>query len=210
MKTEIIFNEIGRGTTRILLVQGLGWKIEPGSGAELTIDGITRPFSFCNSPDSMIRDVPDGEFGSRIAKLTDGDEIDLAGYFHFFRVGGIATEENPIYVFTTGVGIAPFLCGLQARTFKPTKIFYGAKTCADLTNRDCLKGIDIVRFTSREEVPHARHGRIDAAVTPDIIDPNARYFLCGLTDMVTSVSNALVEQGVAYDQISSELFYMKS
>jgi ferredoxin-NADP reductase len=218
MKTHILENSLGQpqpGTTRYLRMDAVpDMNIQPGAGISLTIDDITRPFSFFNAPDDpvwtiLIRDVPDGEFGRRVAHLRKGDVIDVGGYFHFFDVKGIATADAPIYVFATGVGIAPFSCGIKSRLFQPTKIFYGAKTTADLVLDGSFLTQNVELYASREKQDGVIFGRVDQGVTPEILHPNARYFLCGLDEMVSTVSSKLIALGATYDQISSELFYMK-
>jgi ferredoxin-NADP reductase len=215
MKIKVIANAVGPdSTTRVLVTTAAYSDIAPGAGVELTVDGVTRPFSFYSSPGSerwvfLLREVPGGEFSSRVAKLSQGDELEANNYFRFFVVEGVGTEDAPVYAFATGVGIAPFASGIKSGKFVPTKLFYGAKTQNDLAMDRDLSTTNFEFYLSKESTPASIRGRVDQAVTPDIIHPNARYFLCGLDEMVSTVSAKLIKLGARYEQISSELFYMK-
>ncbi|MBF0314707.1 MAG: hypothetical protein HQK50_05770 [Oligoflexia bacterium] len=211
------------------------YAILPGAGAVLSSHNsseVERAYSFANAPDApywrfYIRHIEGGSFCETIAKKKLGEELCIREFFYFFSLGSKQNQENQeeqeSYFFATGTGIAPFLCALTAKDspFKlnpPKAIFYGARTSGDLLELETIKACTHFKshyhfYVSRETpLCGMTHGRIsDALASPhliaSIISPRARYYIAGLDQMVSEVSNRLIALGAHYSQISSELFY---
>lgn len=221
IKVKIISKKLLKNSTTIELVTTKPSEdflqhedILPGAGAILKIGDVSRPYSFASSPNSsafnfLIRIVEDGEFNVCLSNLREGDDIEIEELFRYFNI-----ENHPeAYYFATGTGIAPFLSALTARGYhnQPKAIFYGAKTNTDLVKKEILQtyaaNSQIKYFTSKEPDSDGRY--ITEAIDENIISPTAKYYVCGLTDMTTDVSNKLIDLGVEHDQIAVELFYSK-
>ena len=207
---EVMFDT----TTRVLVLEvpeNCHYEIKPGAGATLKLNEVSRPFSFAASEEGYwtfyIREVENGAFNHELSVLKVDDYVEVSDFFHFFVI-----EDGPKnYYFATGVGISPFDRALMTFT-PPQKVFYGAKTVGDLLALSDMiaSGIPVIPVVSRDKaVSPLLEGHITDYITADIIDPEARYYVCGLDQMVNDVTSRLIELGASYDQISVELFYMK-
>jgi ferredoxin-NADP reductase len=227
MMLKVVSKETLEESTTIELVlrkptysQLIDQDLAPGAGAVLKLGEVSRPYSLSSSEANenlhfLIREVEGGEFNQELAEAVPGDYVELEEFFRYFNI-----ENHPeAYYFATGTGIAPFLNALTDPKYPilPKGIFFGAKTQADLVPKKLLelyanplvKSGGLKYYVSREEATIRSGKYVTEAITPDIISPTAKYYLCGLTDMITEVSSKLVALGVSYDQIAVELFYSK-
>jgi len=212
MYTEIAANYvIPQSSTRVLRIKrpdGCNYKIIPGAGAILSIHGVARPFSFaCTDKEDpwtfLIREVEGGEFNTQVRKLGAGDLIEVDDFFRYFDL-----EDHPeAYYFATGTGCAPFLSAVGTFEHMPRATFVGAKTPADLVK---IHTTDMYFVSQVQRPSDAFHGHITDALVAFKVTPTAKYYICGLADMVRDVSAQLMARGATHDQICVELFYAKN
>ncbi len=217
MKTNVISNVmLPESTTRVLRIArptDCDYKIIPGAGAILSIDGTARPFSFANGANDLfwtffIREVPGGEFYEKVKFLVEDDSIEIEEFFRYFDL----QDHEEAYYFATGTGLAPFACAMHQFQKGPRILFYGAKTQKDLIPEHVMHPLMHAEFFVSREEPVAsfvHKGYITQGITSSIVSPTAKYYICGLADMVQEVSAKLMSLGVTHNQIAVELFYAK-
>ena len=192
---------------------------------------IRRSYSICSSPldNELVIAIKKAEKGifSTYANesLKKGDTLEVMP-----PMGNFFTPLNPAsshhYVgFAAGSGITPLLSIIKTTLLTEPKsrflLVYGNKTRHSIIFKEqleALKNLFLSRFSiiyvlSREKTDSAiTAGRIDAEICKLLFEKyipvtdTAAYFLCGPADMVLSVKEALVNEGVEKQKIHVELF----
>lgn len=206
---------------------------EPGQylTLEVQIEGeaVRRSYSLCSAPSDStwrvaIKEVPDGKFSTYANRhLTAGDTLSVMQPTGNFR---LSKKEGQHYVgFAAGSGITPILSmireTLQQRPDSTFTLFYGNKGVDSIIFRDELEDLKnqymgrlaIHHIFSREKIGTPLFfGRIDgdkcSAFCGRLFDKERvdNYYLCGPAQMIFDVNDALLELGVAEDQVHYELF----
>ena len=160
----------------------------------LDIDGqrVARAFSFVNPPDDPALEfygviVPQGPLSPRLAKLSPGDALYIAGNPAGFLVLDELPDAETLWLVATGTGLAPFLSLLRA-----------VRYARELTYQDVIGQTKAryVTFVSREPAPPALMGRIPAAIADGRLEAAAglklapdtsHVMLCGNPQMLKDV-----------------------
>ena len=65
-----------------------------------------------------------------------------------------------------------------------------------------------MRCCSQEEDASVYHGRVtDYLLELEEIDPTLKYYLCGSAEMVVETRDILIQKGIPFDQIISEIYF---
>ena len=184
-------------------------------------DRIAKPFSFVNAPEDPVLEfygviVPEGPLSPRLARLKAGDALFVADN----PAGWLIVSELPaaedLWLVATGTGIAPFLSVLRTgapwQRYRRVILVHGVRNASELVYRDLIEQISraypgrlsYVRFTSRETLPDALHGRIPAAVSDGRLEAAAapispersQFMLCGNPAMLKDMAAALAARGL--------------
>ena len=184
----------------------------------LDIDGqrVARAFSFVNPPDDPALEfygviVPQGPLSPRLAKLSPGDALYVAGNPAGFLVLDELPDAETLWLVATGTGLAPFLSLLRAdelwRRFKDVVLVHAVRYARELTYQDVIRQTKAryVTFVSREPAPPALMGRIPAAIADGRLEAAAglklapetsHVMLCGNPQMLKDVTAVLTQRGM--------------
>lgn len=122
-----------------------------------------------------------------------------------------------VLLFATGSGFAPIRAMLQAiederEAYGTVHLFFGVRTDADVPFRpelDALaaQGIELHLTISRLPEPTPGHGRYVQERFRRVLPPiaNAVAYLCGIEGMVSGVTEALHDAGMAADRVHVNL-----
>lgn len=197
-----------------------------------TIDGeeVRRDYSICSSQNSgevtvAVKAVEDGTFSIYAnEKLKAGDIIDVAEPNGRFTLDANEAKTRTIAAFAAGSGITPVLSIaktlLEEEPFSNFILVYGNKTLADaMFIQDLLElkktygnrfHAHFIYSQSREE--NALFGRIEKS-TVNLIVKNKykgvsieKFYLCGPEEMIHTVKDVLLENGIKEKDILFELF----
>lgn len=210
-----------------------GFRFVPGQFARLGLqsgDGETvwRAYSMVSAPYDEFLEffsivVPDGEFTTRLAQCSVGDEI-LIGRtsFGFLTTDRFRPGQN-LWLLATGTGLAPFLSILQDPAtwsdYRHIVLVHSVRTAAELTYRDALARLNehpligehadrlvYVPVVTREPHPDALGQRIPALLASGELERRAglplnrkdsRIMICGNPDMVRDTRKQLKDMGFA-------------
>ena len=196
--------------------------------ADLDGSVLRRAYSICSTPSSgelrvSVKEVPKGrfsEFANR--KLKAGDQMEVAGPEGRFTLKTSEVAKNYM-AFAAGSGITPVISMVQTvLENEPESRFllvFGNKSKEQTIfreNLDALKETYGDRFTlyyvfSQIISDKAFFGRIDKKLVKEVLDKNDPasfndFFLCGPEQMIDTVKEELIKQGVKEDRIKLELF----
>ncbi len=191
---------------------------------------IRRAYSICSSPKSgvlkvAVKEIKNGTF-SVIAnnQLTDGDTLEVHP-----PEGQFLLETNPdaahtYAAFAAGSGITPVMSMIKAvLEEEPDSRFvlvYGNKTPEETIFHDELLAlqtsypdrlfIELVYSQSQED--NAHFGRIEKPIVNLVVKNKFKdvsfeaFYLCGPEEMINTVTDILVENGIEKNRIHFELF----
>lgn len=187
---------------------------------------IWRPYSMVSATyDDYLEfysiEVPEGEFTSRLARLTVGDAlaVDRNPWGH------LTTDRfhdgDALWLLATGTGLAPFLSILQDpavwRQYRHVVLVHSVREGAELAYQEWLADLphhplvgsqaSRLRYqpvVTREDWPHSlsqripqliRSGTLEVALGLPLEHDSSRFMVCGNPEMVEETRLALAERG---------------
>ncbi|MFF4319381.1 molybdopterin-dependent oxidoreductase [Streptomyces sp. NPDC001568] len=170
-----------------------------------------------------VRHVPGGALSPLVHALEPGDRLELTSPQGVFAVP--VDTRHPVVLIAGGIGITPFLGYLETLaatggTAREVVLHHGSRDSRDHHFRDRIRALEarLPQLTVIDHyahplpgdvmgVDHDRTGFVDADdVAPDLLDRRARFYLCGPTPMLASVTGGLRRRGVPRFEIFSETF----
>jgi len=152
----------------------------------------------------------------RMAKMLPGDRIEVSEAF-----GSFVHDGRPSIWLATGTGIAPFASMIRSGINRDVTLIHGARSVDRFYFIDelrsslggsytpCLKPAHD-RVRSLEEASSPPHGVYSGSLSTVLRQigptPGRSYFLCGSSRMVVDMRDLLVEIGVPFDTIVSEIY----
>lgn len=203
----------------------------PGEHVVLEAHGLKRSYSLCGSPEEAragryrvaVKRVTDGKLSTLLHdRLAPGDTVGLEAPGGIFRLP--TSGAFPVVLIAAGVGITPFLGHLEHLAGRadapPVTLYYGSRSGTEHAFRDrlvaltrtipSLRRVDVYSRPTDEDRragAFAREGRITAdMIDTALIAQRARFYLCGLPDMLRDVASGLVARGVPAFDIFQEVF----
>ncbi|MDP2686268.1 MAG: 2Fe-2S iron-sulfur cluster-binding protein [Aequorivita sp.] len=199
--------------------------------ADINGEDTRRSYSLCSSPvekqwQVAVKTIPEGKFSSYVnSKLHAGDTLEVMVPSGTFGVDTNPNEPKNYLFFAAGSGITPVLSMIKTHlALEPNatcKLFYVNRTAKSIIFKEALEQLrnqyfgrlEIYYFLTKERRDiELFNGRFDddkmKILTKNFIDiPDTNeVFLCGPEEMVSYVSNYLVEAGLPKELIHFELF----
>lgn len=208
-KHKVIQNQFISPGIYHLVIEKNGIEFAPGACASI----LNRTYSIASAPASdvlefYIRRIPGGVASDTLHRILPGEIIEIDEVFQYFFPGMNCTSGKYVYI-ATGTGIAPMISALRHYQHTPAAIIVGARESHDIIlPADAVKvSSSIIQCVSRE--PGSEYKRVTDALKAhqDLIDPEFRYFVCGLDQMIDDISNQLIHSGVDFSNISTEQFF---
>jgi ferredoxin-NADP reductase len=182
-----------------------------------------RSYSIASAPGEpvalTVERIDDGEVSPYLTdELRAGDELELRG-----PIGGYfvwAPEDGgPLLLLAGGSGIVPLRSILRHRertgSSVPVRLLYSSRTLGDVIYRGELDepsvGVEVFHTLTRQQ-PLGWSGyarRVDAALLAEVAWPTSRMpltYVCGPTNFVEAVSQALVQSGYPPQRVKTERF----
>jgi ferredoxin-NADP reductase len=182
-----------------------------------------RSYSVASAPGEpvaiTVERLDDGEVSPYLTdELRAGDDLELRG-----PIGGYFVWEpgdgGPLLLLAGGSGIVPLRSILRHRertgSTVPVRLLYSSRTLDDVIYRAefdmAASGVAVVHTLTRHQPPgwagYAR--RVDAALLAEVAWPAAGTplaYVCGPTNFVEAVSQALVQGGYPPQRVKTERF----
>lgn len=185
----------------------------PGQVVRITLSEHLPPriYSICSgSQETEIRILfnikEEGLLTPRLSACIPGDTIFVSKpYGSFTDTGG------PAFWIATGTGIAPFYSMFRSGMGENKRLIHGARLLSQFYFEDELDwalGNRYVRCCSRELSCDTFPGRVTAYLREENEIPREnKYYLCGKALMVVEVRDLLIERGVPFGNILSEIYF---
>ena len=156
-----------------------------------------------------------GRLTPRLAEILPGDRIEVSEAF-----GSFVHDGGPSTWLATGTGIAPFASMIRSGINRDVTLIHGARSVDRFYFLDELQSSLGGSYTpclkpSRDRdrslkdalsLPHGVHSGSLSSVVRQIGPTPGTYFLCGGARMVVDMRDLLVEIGVPFDTIVSEIY----
>ncbi|WP_320054414.1 FAD-binding oxidoreductase [uncultured Acetobacteroides sp.] len=189
------------------------YEFEAGQVLSLTLNADIPPrlYSIASGTDEhfigILFDVkPEGTLTTLLAQLSAGDTVFVSPPYGSF----IGNSEPAVWI-ATGTGIAPFISMARSGLANNKLLIQGARTIDGFYFSDLfrgMEGLEYVRCSSKDSNDNIYSGRLTSYLreTPSL-PLNEKYYLCGNPLMVNEVRDLLIERGIPFDNILSEIFF---
>ncbi len=184
-----------------------------GQVIKISVDPETPPriYSICSGTDddwmSVLFDVKQqGYLTPKLAACQSGDIILVSQPY-----GTFICDLSPSYWIATGTGIAPFYSMFRSGLATDKILIHGARHLNQFFFKEEFKkefGTNYIRCCSHEQSPDVFPGRITDYLSKLENPPkDFIYYLCGSGMMVIDVRDLLIEKGIPYEHILSEIYF---
>ena len=172
---------------------------------------VPRMYSICsgeNDPDITIlfNVKPEGSLTPQLSHCKPGDTL-----FTSLPLGSFTGDDHPAWLIATGTGLAPFYSMLKSGLSASKQVIHGVRYLnqfyfeADLTR---MLGERYIKCCSGESQEGFYSGRVtDYLRLMDELPSGIKYYLCGNGLMVVEVRDLLIERGVPFHHIISEIYF---
>lgn len=149
---------------------------------------------------------PEGKLTPWLSRINTGDTIWVSEPFGSFTGTG-----EPAWWIASGTGIAPFSSMFRTGLTAGKKLLHGGRDLDSFYFADkfsALLGDNYVRCCSRQEAPGIYNGRLTKYLTGLAqLPPDEKYYLCGSAEMVVEVRDILINKGIPFNNIISEIYF---
>lgn len=205
-KHKILSNEFISEGVYTLKLSRESVDFTPGACASI----MSRVYSIASTPidDYLtfhIRRIDGGAVSDKLCNYKIGDTVQIDDVFQYFFPGKDCANHKYSFI-STGTGLSPLASALQWYQHKPHTILAGARYLRDISFLSPYHTIgteNIALVASRDGVRQ----RVTDYLHLLPIEADHRYFICGLDAMIDDVSNYLCNNGIEFNQISTEQFF---
>jgi ferredoxin-NADP reductase len=185
-----------------------------------------RSYSIASAPGEplaiTVERLEDGEVSPYLTEdVRQGDQLELRGPIGLYFTWDPARDTSPLLLLAGGSGVVPLRAILRHRertgSTTPVRLLYSARSLPDVIYHDELDhynqdhGVDVIYTLTRQQPAGwtGRTGRVNAVMLTDIAWPasqNPLAFVCGPTNFVEAVAEALVGLGYPPVRVKTERF----
>ena len=180
-------------------------------GIALEENGARRLYSICSGEDEaqikiLYNVIDEGYLTPRLSDLEAGDTIWITE-----PRGEFTDNPDPAVWIATGTGIAPFYSMIKSGLGQNKILIHGNRFLEQFHFYDefeTVLGDNYIRCCSGEQDERVYHGRVTAFIEEEAeLDPSLKYYLCGNAEMVVETRDILIQKGIPFHQIISEIYF---
>jgi len=180
-------------------------------GIALQENGPRRLYSICSGEMEeeikvLYNVIDEGYLTPRLADLEAGDTIWITE-----PRGEFTGNREPAVWIATGTGIAPFYSMLRSGLAQDKILIHGNSFLEQFHFYDEFElalGEAYKRCCSREQDERVYHGRVTAYIEElPALNSSLKYYLCGKAEMVVETRDILINKGIPFDHIISEIYF---
>jgi len=180
-------------------------------GIALQEKGPRRLYSICSGENEediriLYNVIDEGYLTPRLSDLEAGHTIWITE-----PRGEFLCDSDPAVWIATGTGIAPFYSMLRSGLASEKFLIHGNRFLEQFHFYDefgASLGESYKRCCTAEEDENVYHGRVTGFIE-DLPSLNAslKYYLCGNAEMVVETRDILINRGIPFDHIISEIYF---
>ncbi len=180
-------------------------------GIALEENGPRRLYSICSGEDEaqikiLYNVIDEGYLTPRLSDLEAGDTIWITE-----PRGEFTDNQDPAVWIATGTGIAPFYSMIKSGLGQNKILIHGNRFLEQFHFYDefeMVLGHNHIRCCSGEKDERVYHGRVTDFIEEEAeLDPSLKYYLCGNAEMVVETRDILIQKGIPFHQIISEIYF---
>ena len=180
-------------------------------GIALEENGPRRLYSICSGEEEaeiriLYNVIDEGFLTPRLSDLEAGQTLWITE-----PRGEFTDTAQPAVWIAAGTGIAPFYSMLRSGKADQKTLIFGNRYLEQFHFHEEFEeilGEQYIRCCSGEESEGVFHGRVTAYLQEQPhLDPALKYYLCGSAEMVVDTRDILIEKGIPFDQIVSEIYF---
>ena len=213
MNTVKILSNNKISNSAAVLIFKRSFDFKAGQIIEITTDKSIPPrmYSILSSETNenieiLYKIVPEGNLTPKLEHLKKGNNIYVSG-----PSGKFISTYDPAWLIAAGTGIAPFISMIFSGYNSNKKLIHGVKFCTDLYFSNQLTELlsdNYIPCCSCEADSCFFHGRVtDYLRSLTSLPQNNKYYLCGSTEMVVDSRDILIDKGVSFQNILSEIYF---
>ena len=157
--------------------------------------------------DLLIKEVANGEISRELKYLKIGTKVEITGPFGFFVLRENRQKEKNHFIFVaTGTGISPFHSIILSNPGLDHEVVHGVKHSYEAYDSIDYSTDHYKLCTSRDN-GGIFFGRVTRYLKEKGVSKDSVYYICGNSGMVNEVTEYLEQQGIAPENIRTEVFF---
>ncbi len=173
-------------------------------------EGPRRLYSICSGEQQkeiriLYNIIDEGYLTPRLSDLTEGDNIWITG-----PRGDFLYDPAPVVWIATGTGIAPFYSMLRSGKFENKVLVHGERYLEKFYffhEFSSQLGENYTRCCTGESAAGVFSGRVTDYLSEISLPAGYKYYLCGRAEMVVETRDLLINKGVPFGDIISEIYF---
>ncbi len=180
-------------------------------GIGIEKDGPRRLYSICSGEEEeeikiLYNVIDEGYLTPRLSDLNAGDTIWITE-----PRGEFLYDPAPAVWLASGTGIAPFYSMFRSGKFENKILIHGERYLEKFYFYDEfseIMGKNYLRCCSGEEDDDVFSGRVTEYLkSASSLPADFKYYLCGRAEMVVEARDILIERGIPFKHIISEIYF---
>jgi ferredoxin/flavodoxin---NADP+ reductase len=203
--------ELSRGIFLIGFPREFNFEAGQVIGIATEEDGPRRLYSICSGEEEseihiLYKVIEEGYLTPRLSDLEAGNTLWITG-----PRGEFTDDGKPAVWIATGTGIAPFHSMLKSGKAEGKILIEGNRYLEQFHFFESFQeglGPEYYRCSSAESSEEVFHGRVTSFLDKwDDFNPDIKYYLCGSAEMVVETRDLLIQKGIPFQQIISEIYF---
>lgn len=154
----------------------------------------------------LIKEVDEGLVSRQLKNIKKGDKIQVRGPRGFFLTNAAQADPGKLLFISSGTGLAPFHSFVASYPDSDYKIVHGVRNISEAYDLGDYRRDQFTVCTSRGEKGDFP-GRLTDFLLQNDLDPEARVFLCGNSNMIYDAMDILHARGIPQKQIFTEVYF---
>ena len=148
---------------------------------------------------------PDGKLTPMLSLLRSGDSLMVTEPF-----GNYTQHDTSPVLIATGTGVAPFISMLKSGKCHNATLIHGVRTSEYFYFTHFLKhtlGENYIQCCSSCNEKTYFNGRVTHYLQDQNLNPDKKYYLCGVAEMVVETRDLLISKGIPFSNIIAEIYF---
>ena len=153
----------------------------------------------------LYTEKPEGQLTPMLSLLQNGDKVLVTQ-----PIGTFTDYSDSSIFIATGTGIAPFVSFIKSVRRNNITLIHGVRTSDYFYFSELLKkqlGDNYIQCCTGFQSSEYFNGRVTKYIKESPVNPNKKYYLCGVAEMVVDVRDILISKGVPFSNIISEIYF---